>query len=312
VKATFAFNTVLQGIGGYDFALFGQFNTQQYPTNNTDFRKASADALNYTALNQPNIYNGTAYAEEYAGPMTAAYFPYDLGCGSNSPLLVGACYPIPSQNLTAAWNLFNAFGFQEHTFMVVPSGFSLSNGTAVSAGTILGDNCKTCQQLPPIKLYYTVPLTAATEVTLRVIQQSLGLFGVTATPYGTTSAEFSILDGSPSTFPPIQLIGWGSDFNDPFYTQLFPTIGYPSPYNGWFTNSTVNAEAVTCAFPSSQAQIQTCINALYKMTAQNQIFWYTPVPPTNYFFVQPYLKGVIDNQFVGVFYNLMYYSPQNV
>jgi len=196
--------------------------------------------------------------------------------------------------------------------MVVPAQFTLTNGTVVAPGTILGNDCNTCKELPTINLWYTVPLTSGTEVTLRVIQNSLGLFGVTTVPYGTTSAEFDLADGSPSTYPPIQLIGWGSDFNDPFYTQLFPTIGYPSPYNGWYTNSTVNKEAVACAFPATSAEISSCINTLYKMTAQNQIFWYTPVPNTNYLFIQPYLKGVIDNQFVGIFYNLMYYVPQNV
>jgi ABC-type transport system substrate-binding protein len=310
VRQHFNFNQVFYGSGGYDFSLFGQFNTQEYPTNNTDFRIGIADALNYTAYNIPNIYNGTAYYSEYAGPLTSVYSPYYLGC-NQSPAPT-PCYPVPAMNSTAAWNAFNNFGYQTDTYMIIPQTFTLSNGTTVQSGTYLGDHCSTCSQPPVFKFYYTLPLTAAGEVQNTVIIQSLGVFGISATAVGEPSSVFDVLDGSPSTFPPMQLIGWGSDFDDPFYTQLFPTIGYPSPYNGWFTNSTVNQEAVACAFPATPAQVTACDNTLYAYTAQNQIFWYAPVPVTNYFFVQPYVQGLIDNQFVGVFYNQLYYSPVNV
>jgi len=307
VRAIVPFDKVLQGVGGYDFSLFGQFNQQQYPTNNTDFRKGIANAVNYTAFNLPNVYNGTAYASEYAGPLTSVYKPYYLGC-DQSPA-PSPCYPVPAQNTTAAWNFFNAFGYQTHTYMVIPAGFTLSNGTFIAGGTILGDGCSTCTTLPVFKFYYTVPLTAAGEEQNSVIVNSLGMFGIPATAIGTTSAEFDVLDGSPSTFPSMQLIGWGSDFDDPFYTQLFPTVGYPSPYNGWITNSTVTSEGTACAFPATAAQITSCNQNLYAYTAQNQIFWYAPVPVTNLFFIQPYVHGLIDNQFVGVFYNQVYYAP---
>ena len=59
------------------------------------------------------------------------------------------------------------------------------------------------------------------------------------------------------------------------------------------------------------------------MAQQNQIWIYTPIPeipagqpnagfPTNFFFLQPYVHGVVDNQYVGGFYNLIYYQPVNV
>ncbi|MDG6937420.1 MAG: hypothetical protein JRN42_02625 [Nitrososphaerota archaeon] len=309
VKSTFAFDQIFQGIGAYDFALFAQFNTYQAPTNYTSFRQGMAAALNYTALNQPNYFNGTAYAGYFVGPLTPAYAYY------NSPN-----YPLPAQNTTAAINFFQKFGVQSHTYMIIPADLTLSNGTTVSAGTVIGD--KSGSQLQPFKLYYAVPLVGSLEVTLTVIQNSLSQFGVTAVPFGTTTTELDILDSKPQTYPAIQLVGWGADFNDPFLGMFFPLMT-PSPYNGFYTNSTVNNEATACEFPASTAQSQTCATTLYKMAQQNQIWIYTPIPeipagqpnagfPTNFFFVQPYVHGVVDNQYVGGFYNLIYYQPVNV
>ncbi|MDG6975723.1 MAG: hypothetical protein JRN27_06505, partial [Nitrososphaerota archaeon] len=97
----------------------------------------------------------------------------------------------------------------------------------------------------------------------------------------------------------------------------------PSPYNGFFTNSTVNNEATACQFPASAAAATTCSETLYKYAAQNQIWIWSPIPqipagqpgagtPTNFFFVQPYVQGWNFNQFVGGFYNLVYYSPVTI
>ena len=86
-------------------------------------------------------------------------------------------------------------------------------------------------------------------------------------------------------------------------------MGYASPYNGWFSNSTVLNEASACIFPTTQAEITGCDDALYSMAADNQIFVYMPDFTTNLFFVQPYLQGMNDNTFVGTFYNLLYYEP---
>jgi ABC-type transport system substrate-binding protein len=300
VRHHFKFNHILQGVGYFDFALWGSMNQNIYPTNNTNFRRGLANAINYTAINHVNLFNGTYYANNFAGPLTPGISPYYNPLG----------YPLPSQNTAKAWNYFQKFGMQTHTYMVIPSDFTLSNGTMVKHGTILGD--KTGQQMPPMKLYYTVPLTGATQIVLTILQQNLATFGIPAVPYGTTSAEFDILDGNPKTYPVFQLIGWGADFNQPFYAQLYPTIGYPSAYNGWFQNATVLAEATKCLFPPTQNATTACINTLYAYTAQNQLFVYQPVTLLNLFFIQPYLQGVTDNQFKGVFYNQFYYSPVSV
>ncbi len=309
VRAHFTFAQIHQAVGAYDFALFMQFNTYQNPTNSSLFRKGLANAMNYTALNQPNLYNGTYYAGMFVGPLTPAYAYYN-----------SQNYPLPTQNTTAAANYFQEFGMQTHQFMVIPSDLTLSNGTTLKAGTVLGD--ASGAQLQPFKMYYSVPLTGALEVTLTVIQQSLSQFGVTAVPFGTTTTELDILDSSPQTYPAVQLVGWGADFNDPFLGMFYPLM-YPSPYNGFFTNATVTAEVLACVFPASTAAAQACADSLNKMAQDNQIWIYTPIPevpagqpnagfPTNFFFIQPYVQGWNFNQYVGGFYNQVYYQPVNV
>ncbi|MDG6988343.1 MAG: hypothetical protein JRN21_03350 [Nitrososphaerota archaeon] len=309
VRAHYAFNQVFRGIGLFDFELSLEMNMWSAPTNYTSFRLGMGNAINYTALNEPGIFNGTYYAGYYLGPLTQAYAYYNPGN-----------LPEPIQNLTAAFLDFNQFGLQSHQWMVTTSPITLSNGTTIASGTEYGDQSGT--QLQPFKLYYAIPLTGALEVSLTVISSDLQTFGVYANPFGTTTTQLDILDGSKYTYPVIQYIGWGADYNNPF-TQMFFPLMTPSPFNGYFTNSTVNNEALACQFPSSAAAATTCSENLYKYAAQNQIWIWSPIPqipagqpgagtPTNFFFVQPYVQGWNFNQFVGGFYNLVYYSPVTI
>jgi ABC-type transport system substrate-binding protein len=309
VRSHFTFNQIFRGIGSYQFAVEAEFDMNAFPTNNTDFRKGMAYAINYTAFNEPNVFNGTAYYGYYVGPLIPDYAYYNP-----------ENYPLPAQNTTAALDYFQQFGMQTDTYMLVPASFTLSNGTTLSGGTVIGDSSG--NQLQPIKLYYEVPLTAATEVQLEVIQQDLAQFGVDAIPFGATASEIGILDTSPQTFPAFQLLAWGADFNDPFLGMFFPLMT-STPYNGFFDNATVNTEALTCEFPATTAQAQTCASVLYKMAYDDQIWIYNPIPeipagqpnagwPTNFFFIQPYLLGMNRNQYVGVFYNQLYYAPVNI
>ncbi|MDG6946638.1 MAG: hypothetical protein JRN63_03090 [Nitrososphaerota archaeon] len=319
-KAHFTFNQIFQANGKYDFALFLEMNMWTAPTNYTSFRLGMANALNYTEMNEPGVcvgcpapLNGVNLDGYQVGPTTSNYLDWNL-----------PGYPNPTQNTTAAYNYFQEFGMQSHTYMVVPSTFVLSNGTSIAGGTVIGDASGT--QLQPFKLYYAVPALASTQVFLTAIHDSLAPFGIQAVPFGTTTSELDILDGNKYTYPAVQSIGWGADFNDPFLGMFFPLMT-PSPYNGYFTNSTVNSEALKCEFPATTAIATACATTLEKMAYQNQIFIYTPIPinppqlasssvpagtPTNYFFVQPYVKGLADNQFVGYFYNQIYYQPVQI
>ena len=89
---------------------------------------------------------------------------------------------------------------------------------------------------------------------------------------------------------------------------MYEPLLTPSPYNGWFTNSTVEAEVNACLFPTA-AMVQSCSSTLSKMTEDNVVFTQWPDAEYYYFFVQPYVKGFLNNPFVGYWYNLLYYQP---
>ena len=294
-QPSFAFNQIHQAEGAYPFGSWFLMNTVNIPTNITAFRLGWESAINYTQLNLPNYYNGQAYATYFIGALTPAFGSY-YNPNNYSP---------PAYNTTAAFNYFQEAGMQGNFYTVVPSTFTLSNGTSVAAGTVIGN--PSGQQLSPLKLYYTVPLLTELKGQLQGIQQDLGLFGIGAVPYGITSAESNILTSNAQTFPQVELLGWGPDYADPFLAMYEPLL-LPSPYNGWFTNSTVEAEVAACDFAVG-AQANTCASTLEQMTVQNGLFPPFPNIPTYYFFIQPYVQGFVNNPFVGYWYNQIYYQP---
>jgi hypothetical protein len=270
-------------------------NDATTPTNETSFRLGWEYAINYTELDLPNYYNGHDYGGYFIGALTPAF-----GSFYNPDN-----YSTIVQNTTAAFNDFNTAGMQGDWYTVVPSTFTLSNGTSIAAGTIIGN--PSGSQLGTLKLYYTVPLLSELKGQLTGIEQNLAVFGIAAVPYGITSAESDILTSTPSTFPQVEILGWGPDYDDPFLAQYEPLL-LPSPYNGWFTNSTIIAEMESCFFPTL-AQADTCAQSLETMTVQNGVFPPFPNHLTYYFFIQPYVQGMVNNGFVGYWYNQLYYSP---
>lgn len=294
-QPSFAFNQIQHSEGAWPFGGWFLMNTFNIPTNITDFRLGWEHAINYTQLNQPNYYNGQAYATYFVGALTPAFGVY-YNPNNLSP---------PAYDTAMAFNLFNQAGIQGHFYTVVPSDFTLSNGTLVKHGTKIGDAAG--QQLQPIKLYYTVPLLAELKGQLQGIQANLGLFGIDAVPYGITSAESNILTSNPQTFPQVELLGWGPDYADPFLAMYEPLL-LPSPYNGWFTNQTVINEVNSCLFAVG-AQVNTCASTLQNMVVQNGLFPPFPNTPSYYFFIQPYVSGFINNGFVGYWYNQISYTP---
>jgi len=294
-EPSFSFNQILHEGGLYDFGSWFLMNQNLAPTNITDFRRGWLYSINYTAINLPNTFNGTTYYDYIIPPLTPAFGSY---YNPNN-------YPIPQQNTTLAFNYFNEAGIQGGWYTVVPSTFTLSNGTSVAAGTIIGN--PNGYQLGPIKLDYTVPLLAELRGQLIILEQNLGVFGIAVSPYGITSAESNILTSSPSTFPTVEILAWGPDYDDPFLAQYEPLL-YPSEFNGWFTNSTVEAEMTACLFPIP-SMVQSCSSTLSKMTVDNVIFPQWPDQEYYYFFVQPYVRGFMNNPYVGYWYNLLYYQP---
>jgi len=297
-QPSFAFNQILcsTACGAFPFGIYFLMNQAQSPTNITAFRLAWEYAINYTELNVPNYYNGQAYFTYFVGALTPAF-------GS---LYNPDNYPTIQQNTTAAYNYLSEAGMEGSFYTVVPATFTLSNGTSVPAGTLIGD--PNGQQLQPIRLYYTVPLLSEMRAQLSGVINDLQVLGIPATTFGITSPEGDILKGQASTFPQAIVLGWGPDFADPFLAMYEPLL-LPGPYNGWYTNQTVISETYKCLFPTG-AQVQACAQTLEAMTVQNAIFPPFPNQPTYYFFVQPYVKGMVNNPFVGYWYNQLYYAPQ--
>jgi peptide/nickel transport system substrate-binding protein len=294
-EPSFKFQQILDESAGYPFGSWFLMNQHLAPTNITDFRKGWLYALNYTAINFPNTFNGTSYYAYYIPVLTPA-FGSDYNPNN---------YSIPQQDTTKAFNCFSEAGIQGHWYTVVPSTFTLSNGTSVAAGTIVGD--PNGQQLAPVKIYYAVPLLSELRGQLQIVQQNLGLFGITVVPYGITAAESNILTSSPDTFPTVEILGWGPDYEDPFLAMYEPLLA-PSPYNGWFDNATVEAELNACLFPTSATE-HSCGSTLSKMVVDNVVFPQWPDQAYYYFYVQPYVKGMMNNPFIGYWYNLLYYQP---
>lgn len=296
-QPSFTFNQILcsDKCGAWPFGSWFLMNDHSAPTNSTAFRLGWESAINYTELNAGNYYNGQAYDGYFVGALTPAfgdaYNPLNL-----SP---------PTQDTTKAFNYFNQAGWAQHWFTVVPSDFTLSNGTSIRHGTIIGD--PNGQMLQPLKLYYTVPLLSQLKAQLQGIIANLQVFGIPATTVGITSAESNILTSSPATFPQVELLGWGPDYQDPFLAMYEPLL-LPSPYNGWFTNQTVINELNSCLFPTG-AQVQACARSLQKMTVENAVFPPFPNILTYRFFIQPYVMGFVNNPFVGYWYNQIFYQP---
>jgi ABC-type transport system substrate-binding protein len=295
-EPSFPFSQVHYQEGQWVTGSWFLMNDNSAPTNSSAFRRGWEYAINYTELNIPNYYNGTAYYTYFVGALTPGFGSF------YNP----ANYSPPLQNTTLAYNEFNEAGKAQDWYTVVPSTFTLSNGTSVAAGTIIGN--PNGQSLQPLKLYYTVPLLAELRGQLMGIVENLQVFGVTAVPYGVTETEMGILSSSASTFPQVELLGWGPDFEDPFLAMYYPLLT-PSPYNGFYTNQTTISAVYSCLFPTG-AQIQACAKTLEQYTVQNAIFPPFPNQPYFYFFIQPYVRGFVNNGFVGYWYNQLYYVPQ--
>ncbi|MDG6982737.1 MAG: hypothetical protein JRM74_04710 [Nitrososphaerota archaeon] len=293
-SAAFSFSQILRNAGQFPFTSWLLMNQVQAPTNITDFRRGLFYAINYTSMLQPSFFDGTAYDTYYVPPLTAAsgafYNPNNL--------------PLPAQNTALAFQFFNSAGLQGKFYTKVPTTFTLSNGTVVNAGTVIGDASGTA--LGPVLLSYSPPLSPIFGQEMASVSSGVSAFGINLTLYQNPNLGSDL--GSPATFPTITSLGWGPDFQDPFLAMFQPLLT-PSPYNGWFNNATVSSEVNSCLFTTTVTQANTCDSAMINMTMDNMVF--IPTPDQNYFyyFVQPYVQGFVDNPYVGYWYNQINYSP---
>jgi peptide/nickel transport system substrate-binding protein len=265
-------------------------NTQQYPTNITDFRLAVAHALNNSEQIQDvwtNPITGQALAENYLGPMVPQNGQY-YDPGGLQPYAL---------NLTLADQEIAAAGVQGNFYVTLP------NATTVGCASSTAG----CKALPAIQLVYISPLSPLIQEQLQIIQANLEQIGVNVAPYGETTAVYGADAGTAATAPVMTYLGWYPDWPDPVLQLMLPAATDTSFLPGWLNNASINAIANVLPFETNQTEYMQGIQQIYLDMYQQAAYAWYPLWE-NYFFLQPYVQGFTWNSFVGYYYNTLYYT----
>ncbi|BCU67574.1 peptide ABC transporter permease [Sulfolobales archaeon HS-7] len=281
----------------YDVKQFGapvgsyyiSMNTQEYPTNITALRLAIVHAINYSALLQVFKFGNSTFASEYLGPISPQFAIYDYVINHDHLSLY-------SYNLSLAISYLNEAGYEGHFYVTLP------NGTTV--GNVSGT------ELTPLSIYVLAPVTNYEEEELQIIQKDLEEIGIAISITPVTS---SVADGwdTPSTTPDMVYLPWLPDWPDPIFQELIAnTYVLDGGFSGnmaWVNESQLNQIYQNLAFLTNQTQQWEEVAYAYKIVYNLAPYIWLPMPYT-YFLVQPYVGGFEYNQFVGYFYNTMYYK----
>ena len=272
-------------------AFYISMNLGDKYTNNTHFRQALYDALNYSEELgvYANNYNGTPEAFAELGPLSpifghAYYNPDNL--------------PMPKQNISAALANITLAGNE--------MGFYVKVGThkyGDTSGSDLSGHSFTLTGISPLTSIETAQMTIAID--------SFKLIGLTFTTQAVTESSVNGWTSNTST-PQFVDLGWLPTFLDPIGQQL---IAIYSPSDGgayggndaWVDNATLNKYFVNLAFQNTTNQIHAMKNVSEVVYNQYAYLW-LPVP-NEVFFVSPDVHGFTVN-FKGYtyFYNLMTFT----
>ncbi len=268
--------------------LYISMNTQEWPTNCTDFRLAVVHAINYTAL----LYTyyspllNTTLAELYLGPSNPVYAPF---YNPNN-------LPMYSYNPNLAIEYLNESGWECGFYTVLPNGTVIGNPSG--------------QKLPTMPISVIPPVTPLMEEQLEIISQDLSQIGIpTSVEYVTTAESDTWV--TPSATPLMVDLGWIPDWPDPLYQLVYSILnvinGGISGNMAWFDNPVVNNLTAEMPFVTNETEQLQMLAEVYNIT-----YWQAPyvwLPwPEYYDIVQPYVKGFIWT-WDGYYYNTMYYSP---
>jgi peptide/nickel transport system substrate-binding protein len=255
-------------------------DTQKYPYNMTNFRKALAYATNYS-----EIFSSVAfqYGKPYVGPISPGlsyYNPQNLAPYSFDPKV--------------ALRLLKNLGLM----------LNLPNGTTINPSG------------KSVTLTLTYVTTDAAHV--KIAQEMVGMYanvGLTVKLNGiTVQAETTAISQSAtaSSYPEMLLWYWFPSWLDTVYQDLVVQVN--SVYCGisgniaCFTNSTVDALTTPLPFQTNLAQYNSTVNKVYQMVYQQvpDIWLYAVVP---YWVQRNYVAGLIYNPgILGNFYPLVYYT----
>jgi peptide/nickel transport system substrate-binding protein len=255
-------------------------DTQKYPYNITNFRRALAYATNYS-----EIFSSVSlqYGKAYVGPISPGlpyYNPQNLPPYSFDP--------------KTAMKLLKNLGFT----------LNLPNGTTINPGG----------KSVTLTLSYITADSAHAKIA-QEIQIMYGNVGLTVKLNGLTSqSETTALSQSATaaSYPEMLLWYWFPSWLDPVYQDLIVQVN--SAYSGifgnipGFSNSTVDALTNTLAFQTNLVQYNSTVNKVYQMVYQQvpDIWLYAQVP---YWVQRSYVAGLIYNPgILGNFYPLVYYT----
>ncbi len=232
--------------------LYISMNTEEWPTNCTDFRLAVVHAINYTAL----LYTyyspllNTTLAELYLGPSNPAYAPF-----YNPDNL-----PMYSYNPNLAIEYLNKSGWECNFYTVLPNGTVIGNPSG--------------QKLPTIPITVIPPVTPLVEEQLEIIAQDLSQIGIpTSVEYATTAESDTWV--TPSATPLMVDLGWIPDWPDPLYQLVYSILnvinGGISGNMAWFNNSVVNELTAEMPFVTNETEQLQMLAEVYNIT-----YWQAP------------------------------------
>ncbi|WMT50873.1 MAG: ABC transporter substrate-binding protein [Ferroplasma sp.] len=263
-------------------------NVHDAYTNNTHFREALYDALNYSAelAVYDNNYNGTPEAYEELGPLSPVY-----GTAYYNP----NHYPLPTQNLTAAVQNLTLAGNEMHFYVKLPNGTKIGD----TSGTALTHTF----HLTGISPFNTVETS---ELTIAV--DSFAKIGLAFTTTGVTESTVSGWTNASAT-PHFVDLGWLPDYPDPIGQQLIPVYdtadgGAFGGNDAWVNNTTLNHIFTYLDFVNTTVQQHDMYN-VQNLTYDQYAYMWVPMP-NDVFFVAPDVHGFVFNSITSsYFYNMM-------
>jgi hypothetical protein len=259
-------------------------------TNNTNFREALYDALNYSAelAVYNNNYNGTAEAYQELGPLSPVY-----GHAYYNPDNL----PLPTQNLPGAIQNLTAAGNAMHFYVKLPNGTKIGD----ISGKDLSSHKFILTGISPLNTVETSELTIAVD--------SFSDIGLTFTTAGVTESLVSTWTNATAT-PQFVDLGWLPDYPDPIGQQLIPVYdvadgGAFGGNDAWVDNSTLQGYFVNLDFQNKTTQLQEMKDNVSKLVYDQYAYMWMPMP-NDVWFVAPDVHGFVFNSITSsYFYNMM-------
>ncbi len=269
-------------------AFFFSMNVHKKYTNNTHFREALYDALNYSAELDvyDNNYNGTPEAYEELGPLSPVY-----GHAYYNP----DNFSLPTQNLPAAIQNLSKAGNETGFYVTVN-------------GHIIGDKKGTDLSSKTFYITSAAPATTVETSELTVAIDSFKDIGLTFKSSLVSLSTYSTWTNY-SIEPQFVDLLWEPDYPDPIGQQLLPIYdiadgGTYGANDAWVDNYSLQKIFTNLDFDNKTVQKET-MPEVENLTYEQYANLWLPVP-NDVWFVAPDVHGFVFNSITSsYFYNLM-------